>query len=77
MISNLKTCQPIFPPWSLDLFICVPFQLHAEHTALQPFWRIKLIVHIAIPGLPGTHLHLSKNPAPSVVRNRTAGIAAL
>ena len=36
-----------FTPWSLDLFICVPFQLHGEHTVLQPFRRIELIVHIA------------------------------
>ena len=47
LISSLKTYQPTFhcTPWSLDLFIPVPFQLHGEHTVLQPFRRIKLIVH--------------------------------
>ena len=29
-------------------------------TVLQPFWRIELIVHIAISVLPGTNLHLSQ-----------------
>ena len=38
----------ILPPWSMDLFIRVPFQLHGEHTVLQSFRRIALIVHIAI-----------------------------
>ena len=38
----------------------MPFQLHGEHTAVQPFRRIGLIVHIAISVLPGTHLHLSQ-----------------
>ena len=38
----------------------VPFQLHGEHTVLQPFRRIELIVHIAISVLPGTHFHLSQ-----------------
>ena len=33
-----------FTPWSLDLFIRVPSQLHGEHTALQPFWRFELII---------------------------------
>ena len=42
------------------LFIRVSFQLHGEHTVLQPFRRIKLIVHIAIPVLPGTNFHLSQ-----------------
>ena len=35
-------------PWSLDPFIRVPFQLHGEHTVLQPFRRIEPIVHIVI-----------------------------
>ena len=30
--------------------------LRREHTVLQPFRRIKLIVHIAISVLPGTHV---------------------
>ena len=46
----------MFTPWSLDLFIRVPSQLHEEHTVLQPFRRIKLIIHIAIYVLPGTQL---------------------
>ena len=37
-----------FTPWSLDLIICLPFQLYREHTVLQSFRRIKLIIHIAI-----------------------------
>ena len=62
LISSLKTYHPTLhlTPWSLDLFIRVPFQLHGEHTVLQPFRRIKLIVHIAISVLPGTHFHLSQ-----------------
>ena len=47
LLSSLKTPQPIhFTPWSLDMFIRVPFQLPGEHTALQPFRRIELIVNI-------------------------------
>ena len=42
-----------------DLFIRVPFQLHGEHTVLQPFRRIELIVHIVISVLPGTHFYLN------------------
>ena len=61
-ISSLKTYHPTLhlTPWSLALFIRVPFQLHGEHTVLQPFRRIKLIVHIAISVLPGIHFHLSQ-----------------
>ena len=57
LISSLKTYRPNLhlTPWTLDLFIRVPFQLHGEHTVLQPFRRIKLIIHIAISVLPGTH----------------------
>ena len=44
----------------MELFICVPFQLHGEHTVPQPFRRIELIVEISISVLPGTHLHLSQ-----------------
>ena len=62
LISSLKTYHPTFfvhlTPWSLDLFIRVPFQLHGEHTVLQPFRRIELIVHIAISVLPGTHFQV-------------------
>ena len=62
LISSLKTYHPTLhlTLWSLDLFIRVPFQLHEEHTVLQPFRRIELIVHIAISVLPGTHFHLSQ-----------------
>ena len=43
------------------MFIRVPFQLHGEHIVLQPFRRIKLIVHMAIYVLPDTNLHLGHN----------------
>ena len=57
LISSLKTYHWTlhFTPWSLDLFIRVPFQLPGE-----PFQRIELIVHIAITVLPGTYFHLSQ-----------------
>ena len=37
VISSLKTYHPTLhlTPWSLDLYICVPFQLHGEYTVLQ------------------------------------------
>ena len=41
--------------WSPDLFIRVPFQLHAEHTILQPFWGI------SIDWTYRTHCHLCPN----------------
>ena len=55
LISSLKSYHRTlhFTPWSLDLFIHVSFQLPGEHTVLQPFQRIELIVHIAIAVLPG------------------------
>ena len=49
-----------FTPWSLNLFIRVPSQLHGEHTVLKPSRRIELIIHITISVLPGTHFHLSQ-----------------
>ena len=60
LISSLKTCHPTlhFTPWSLDLFIRVPFQLHGEHAILQPFRHIGLIVHIAISVLQVKHLRV-------------------
>ena len=60
LIWSLKIYHPTlrFIPWSLDLFIRVPFHLPGEHTVLQPFRRIELIVHIAISVLPSTHFHL-------------------
>ena len=99
----MKTYHPTlhFTPWSPDLFIRVPFQLHGEHTVLQPFRRIEVILHIVISVLPGTHFtwvkwsiwgltalpkdtscpkiergetwYFSEIPAPSGIRNRTAG----
>ena len=62
LISSLKTYNPSlhFTPWSLDLFMRVPFKLHGDHTVLQPFRRIELILHIALSVLPGTHFHLSQ-----------------
>ena len=56
LLSSLKTYHPIlhFTPCSLDLFIRVSSQLHGEHTVLQPFRRIELIVHTVICVLPGT-----------------------
>ena len=50
-MSNLRTNHPTlhFTP---VLFVRVPFQHHAENAVLQPFWRIELIVHIAISVLP-------------------------
>ena len=38
----------------------MPLQLAGSIQTLQPFWRLELIVHIAISVLPGTHLHLSE-----------------
>ena len=60
LISSLKTYHPTshFTPWSLDLFIHVPSQLHGEHTVLQPFRYIEHIIHIAISILLGIHFHL-------------------
>ena len=60
LIASLKTCHPTlhFTPWSLDLFIRLSFQFQGEHTVLQPFRRIKLIVHIAISVQPGIHFPL-------------------
>ena len=46
--------------WVLDHFIRVPSQFHGEHTVLQPFRRIELIMHISFSVLPGTHFHLSQ-----------------
>ena len=40
--------------------MCVPFQLHEEHTAMQPFQQLKLIQHIAISVPSETHFHLSE-----------------
>ena len=63
LLSSLKTYHRTlhFTPWSLDLFIHVPFQPPGEHTVLQPFRRIELTVHIAIFVLPGTHFHQVKH----------------
>ena len=56
-ISRISSEFYDFTPWSLDLFIRVLSQLHGEHTVLQPFRRIELIMHISISVLPGTHFH--------------------
>ena len=48
------------------------FQVHGEHTVLQPFRRIELIVHIAISVLPGTHFHLIQvNPLSAIPKDTT------
>ena len=60
LISSISSDFYFFTPWSLDLFIRVPSQLHGEHTVLQPFRRIELITHYVISVLPGTHFHLSQ-----------------
>ena len=63
LISSLKTYHQTlhFTPWSLDLFILVPFQHHGEYSVLQPpFRRIALIVHIAMSFLLDIHFHLSQ-----------------
>ena len=88
LISSISSDFYMFTPWSLDPFVRVPSQLHGEHTVLQPFRRIELIIHIAISVLTCTHFHLSQvkhfrvnalskalsgNPAPNGIRNRTAG----
>ena len=60
VISNISSDFYIFTPCSLDLFSRVPSQLHREHTVLQPFRCIELIIHTASSVLPGTHFHLSQ-----------------
>ena len=62
LVSSLKTHPPTLhftapPPLVTGP---VPFQLHTEHTVLQPFRRIELIVHIAKSALPGTNFYLSQ-----------------
>ena len=46
-MANVKTYHPTlhFTPWSLNLFIRVPFQLSGEHTVLQPFRRIQKLLY--------------------------------
>ena len=61
VISNISSDFYIFTPWSLDLFIRVPSQLHGQHTVLQLFRHIELIIHIAISVIPGTHLSQVKH----------------
>ena len=53
-----------FTPWSLDLFIHVPFQLPGAHTVLHRFQRIEFIVHIVISVLRSNHA-LTIAPCPS------------
>ena len=95
LISSLKTNHPTlhFTPWSLDLFIHVPFQLPGEHTVSahwtyrthchlcptrysfspEPIkhWRVKCLTQ---DWEVGEAWYFSENPAPSGIRNRTAGI---
>ena len=61
-ISNPKTHQFLYilPPDHWTCFIRVPCQLHCEHTVLQQFPSIKIIVHIGISVLPCTNLHMSQ-----------------
>ena len=49
-----------FIPWSLDLLIRVSFQLNGDHTVLQPFLHIELIIHIVISFPPDIDSHLSQ-----------------
>ena len=58
----MKTYHPTLhvKPWSMNLLVFVSFQLHGEHTVLQPFRRIELTVHIFPSVLPGTILNLSQ-----------------
>ena len=44
----------------LNLFDLVLFQLHGEHTALQPCGTSNLSLTITIAVPPGTHLYLSE-----------------
>ena len=57
MLPRLKTYQQSlhFTLWLLDLFIRVSFQLHGEHTVLQPFRRIESIVHILLHLCPNRY----------------------
>ena len=59
LISSLSSDFYIFTPWSLNLFISMPFQFHGEHTVLHPFRHIELVIHIAISVLPGSLLILT------------------
>ena len=54
LLSSIASNFYIFIPWSLNLFIRVQSHLHGEHTVLQLFQCIELIIHIAISVLPGT-----------------------
>ena len=50
LISSLKTYHPTLPfiPWSLNLLIRVPFQLHGEHTVLRPslFYQVLIFTWV-------------------------------
>ena len=58
LISSISSDFYIFTPWSVGLFIRVPYQLPVEHTVLQQLRRIELIIDICV--LPGTYFHLSQ-----------------
>ena len=46
LISSISSDFYILPRGHSDLFISLPSHFHREHTALQPFRRIKLIVYM-------------------------------
>ena len=54
-MSSTSSDFYIFTPWSLDLFIRVPSQLHGKHTILQPFRRTEPIVHPTFTFSPPGH----------------------
>ena len=60
LISSISSDFLHFYSLVTGLFIRVRSQLNREHTVLQPFRRIELIIHIAISVLPGTHFYLSR-----------------
>ena len=51
LISNISSDFYIFTPWSLDLFIRVPSQLHGEHSPAAISAQ-QTIIHISIFVLP-------------------------
>ena len=64
LISSLKTYHRLFTFYPLVTEPFHPCAISTPQTAwptvLQPLRRIELMVHIAIPVLPGTHFHLSQ-----------------
>ena len=60
LISSIFSYFYISTPWSLYLFRRVPSQLHWEHTVLQLFRRIEIIIHTAVSVIPGTYFYPSQ-----------------